>query len=318
MRLFPSPKEGNLKIILLCIFTATTFWFFNALNKADYTTRINYPISFAYDHDSTYLLSQLPENITVQVSGGGWNLLRKTMLFDREPVEVSLDDPTQTKFITSQSITDLVENKLEDVRLDYIVTDTLFLNIDKAALKKVRLAVDTASLLLADQHRIVSNIQLMPNTAVLQGPASLIADTPDTIFVSLPDDEDEPISEDYSEELALSYNASEYIQIQPENIQLSFKVAPFSTYEKRIKITPVNFPEDSSVYLQQESVTISFWLQNNYVELANNYDFEVVANLRTFQPEDSTVTPALKSYPDFAKDITITPSKVKVAYAKSN
>lgn len=313
MRLFPSPKEGSLKIIFLCIFTATTFWFFNALNKSDYTTRIDYPISFRYDKDSTYLLNQLPENITVQVTGGGWNLLRKTILFDRQPVEIPLDEPIATKYITTQSITDLVENKLDDVRLDYIITDTLFLNIDKAASKKVQLAVDTAKIQLANNYRIVSDIRITPDTATLHGPANLISQAPNTVYVSLPD---EPVTENFAEELPVVYNKSEHIQVNPEEVMVQFNIAPFSLYKKDIDIVPINFPEDSIIYLGRESVTISFWLQNNYVELANNYDFEVVANLRTFNPEDSTVTPSLKSYPDFAKDITITPSKVKVEYAK--
>lgn len=313
MRLFPAPKEGSLKIILLCVFTATTFWFFNALNKSDYTTRIDYPIAFEYPEDSTYLLSQLPDNITVQVTGGGWNLLRKTLLFPRPPVEIELDEPTETKFIDAKSLKDLVENRLEDVRLDYIVTDTLFLDIDKAVSKKVQVAVDTSKVQLVDQYRIVSDIQISPNTVTLQGPASVISQIPDTVYVGMPD---ETISENFSEELPVSIGETDYVQVTPENVQVNFKVAPFSLYEKNINITPVHFPEDSSIYLNQESVTISFWLQNNYVELANNYDFNVVANLRTLNPEDSTVTPVLKSYPDFAKDITITPSKVKVKYAE--
>lgn len=313
MRLFPSTKEGNLKVIFLCIFTATTFWFFNALNKADYTTRINYPIAFDYNKDSTVLLSQLPEDITIQVTGGGWNLLRKTILFDRQPVAIELEEPITTKFITAQSITDLVENKLDDVRLDYIVTDTLFINIDKAATKKVRLAVDTSKIQLANNYRIISNILITPDTARLQGPASLISEAPDTVYVDMPED---PISENFSEEVPVASMESEHIRITPEIVDVHFNVAPFSLYKTQIAMTPLNFPEDSTVYLERESVTISFWLQNNYVELANNYNFEVVANLRTLNPEDSTVTPALKSYPDFAKDITITPAKVRVEYVK--
>ena len=34
----------------MCIVGATTFWFFNALNKS-YTTTINYPINVQFDED---------------------------------------------------------------------------------------------------------------------------------------------------------------------------------------------------------------------------------------------------------------------------
>lgn len=311
--LLPSPKEGNVKAIFLSILIATTFWFFNALNKSDYSTSINYPIAFDYDQDSTYLLSQLPENITVEISGGGWNLLKKTLLFDRPPVRITLDSPTSTKFIDVASISSLVRNKLEDVSLDDIVTDTLFLNIDKTSSKKVSLALDTSQVNLAEQHRIVSNIKISPEIAQLAGPASIITKIPDTVYVTMPD---EVISDNFSEDLPIAISNLEHIQVEPEEASVSFEVAPFSLYEKEVSVSPVNFPADSSISLNKEYVKISFWLQNNYVELANNYIFQVVANFRTLNTKDSTVIPVLKSYPDFAKDITITPSKVEVKYAE--
>ncbi len=313
VQLFPAPKEGSLKVILLCFFTATTFWFFNALNKPNYTTRINYPISFTFNQDSTYLLSQLPENITVEVSGGGWNLLRKTLLFDREPVEIPLDNPTETKFIPTQFITGLVERSLSGVQLDYIITDTLFLNIDKRAKKKVHLAIDTTKILLEDNFRLIARPQILPDTATLEGPASLIAKVPDTLYIIPPG---EAIGKNFSGELSVSYEKSDHLQITPDEVEVQVAVAPFSLYEKRMKIKPVNFPEDSSLYLSQASVAVSFWVQNDNANLANNYNFEVTANLRNLNPEDSTVKPFLKSPPPFARDIVISPPKVRVVYAE--
>ncbi len=310
--LLPSPKEGNIKAIFLCILIATTFWFFNALNKPDYSTAIDYPVAFDYNHDSTYLLSPLPEYIQVEVSGGGWNLLRKTLRFDRPPVNITLDSPTATKYIEASTIRSLVENRLEDVTLDYIITDTLPLNIDKTSSKKVVLALDTSRVNFAKQYRITSSIHISPPTASLTGPATILAKVPDTLQLTV---SDEVIGKNFSEEVQITSDVNEHLQITPEEVQLSFDVAAFSLYKKEVAVTAIDFPDDLSVTLSEEYVKISFWLQNNYVELANNYAFQVVANFKTLNAEDSTVIPVLKSYPDFAKDITITPSKVKVTYA---
>ncbi len=313
VQLFPAPKEGSLKVILLCFFTATTFWFFNALNKPNYTTRINYPISFNFNQDSIYLLSQLPENITVEVSGGGWNLLRKTLLFDREPVEIPLDNPTETKFIETRLITSLVENRLSGVQLDYIITDTLFLNIDKRTKKKVHLAIDTTKILLEDNYRLVAPPQILPDTATLEGPVSLVSKVPDTLYITPPG---EAVGKNFSGELTVSYEKSDHLQITPDEVEVKVEVALFSLYEKRLEIKPVNFPKDSSIYLSQASATVSFWMQSNYTNLAKNTDFEVIANLRNLNPEDSTIRPVLKSPPKFARDIVISPPKVRVVYAE--
>ena len=147
---------------------------------------------------------------------------------------------------------------------------------------------------------------------MLAGPASILAKVPDTLQLAVSDD---VIGQNFLEEVQVSSNVDERLQVTPEEVQVSFEVAPFSLYKKEVAIAAVDFPADSSVMLDKEYVKISFWLQNNYVELANNYTFQVVANFKTLNAEDSTVIPVLKSYPDFAKDIVITPSKVKVTYA---
>ena len=140
------PQEGNYKIVALCVAGATIFWFFSALNKPNYTTRIQYPIAFSYNTDSTYLLSSLPEDITLEISGGGWDLLRKTLVFNEPPLEIPLDDPTQTKFIPSQSLANRIRRNLAGVALNAIVTDTLFIDIDSMRSKEVPVVLDSARL----------------------------------------------------------------------------------------------------------------------------------------------------------------------------
>ena len=69
--------KENWKVILLSIIGAATFWFFNALNK-NYDARISYPLSFSFDRDSVIVVEPLAEEVKIDVTSGGWNLLRKT------------------------------------------------------------------------------------------------------------------------------------------------------------------------------------------------------------------------------------------------
>ena len=223
-----SAKEGNLKIVLLCLLAATTFWFFSALNKTDYTTRIDYPVEFLYPADSTYLLSQLPENISVQVSGGGWHLLRKTLLVNSSPVQITLDEPTRVKAIPGQSLTEEVEAVLGDVRLNYIVTDTLRINIDGVLEKQVRVVVDSNDVALEENHWITSPITLRPNFVTLHGPASVVSQASDTLVVNLPERE---IDERYAATVPLRY-INTMVQVVPPEAQISFDVSPFVNFKK--------------------------------------------------------------------------------------
>ena len=308
---FPA-KEGNLKIVLLCMLAATTFWFFSALNKTDYTTRLEYPVVFSYPTDSTYLLSQLPENISVQVSGGGWNLLRKTLLVNTRPVQITLDEPTKVKSIPGQALTEEVEAVLGDVRLNYIVTDTLRINIDGVLEKQVRVVVDSNNVGLEENHWITSSIALQPNFVTLHGPASVVSQASDTLMVRLPDRE---IDERYSATVPLRY-INTMVQVVPPEAQISFEVSPFVNFKKRVPLTTANFPRDSSVYLGLDQVTINFWVRESLANenLLDSTSFTVVADLSDASARDSTLVPVVREHPAYARRISVRPAKLKVRY----
>jgi len=308
VRQFPSNKD-KLKVVTLCVLAATTFWFFSALNKSDYNTQLEYPITFIYPDDSTYVLDALPEHILVEVSGGGWNLLRKTLLFDTPPVEVELDDPINTQYVTGQSLTPKLTEMLGEVQLDNVVSDTLFFHIDKAAQKEVHIKVDSTSIRLSNSYQITSPINLSVRKALVKGPKTILEGIGDTLFVSLPD---QAINENYEQVIDLEYSPADLVEIQPNILKVSFEVASFDRVVKSISVNVSNFPEDSSLEILPDRVDISFWVRGEYIDLIQDSDFEVIANLRSLNKEDSTITPILESYPQFARDVRISPNKVKV------
>lgn len=312
MRQFPSNKD-KLKVVLLCVLAATTFWFFSALNKSDYTTQLEYPITFVYADDSTYVLNALPKHILVEVSGGGWNLLRKTLLFDTPPVEVELDDPINTQYVTGQSLTTKLSERLGEVQLNNVVSDTLFFHIDKAAQKMVHITVDSTSIRLGNSYQITSPIYLSVHEALIKGPDTILEDIDDTLFVSLPDQD---INENYEQVIDLEYSPSDLVEIQPRILKVSFEVASFDRVIKSINVNVFNFPEDSTLEILPDRVDVSFWVQDKYIDLIQDSDFEVIANLRSLNVEDSTIIPVLDSYPEFARDVRINPTQVKVQYVK--
>ena len=305
-------KRGNFKVVSLCVIAATTFWFFSALNKPDYTTRIEYPITFSYRTDSTYLMDQLPESITLQVNGGGWNLVRKTLLVNAQPMEITLDDPTNTKFITGQSLATEIERVLGDVRLDNIITDTLRINIDSMLEKSVTVALDSTQIDLEENYWLTSPVTINPRTVTLRGPASVISQAPDTLTISLPDQE---IDELYEATVPLSY-VNTMVEAIPRETNVRFSVAAFVPINQRVPLTHLNFPTDSSVYLLQRQVNVSYWMKEEFAE-ENSIDsatFKVVANFYNINPRDSTLVPTVSVYPNFARRITVRPRKLKVRY----
>jgi len=300
-------------VVTLCILAATTFWFFSALNKSDYTTLVEYPVDFSYAEDSTYVLEALPEHVLVQVRGGGWNLLRKTLLLDAPPVEITLDDPINTRYVTGESLTQQIAERLGEVQLDNVVTDTLFFRIDRAAEKEVAVVLDSSSIQLDIAYQIVSPIELSATQAILIGPQTILQDLDDTLYVTLPQ---QGISENYQQVIPLDYSTSDLVSILPEVVSINFEVASFEMFTRQVEVSLQNFPQDSSLQIVPSQVNVSFWVQDRYIDLIQDYDFEVYANLFNLNEDDSTIVPEFESYPDYARDITISPIKVSVKNAK--
>lgn len=311
-RLLPS-GQGSLKVVILCVIAATTFWFFSALNKDNYTTRIRYPLAITYPFDSsTYLLSELPEDITVQVSGGGWDLLKKSLRLNTTPLEVNLETPAQTKYILGQSLAERINDQLDNLSLDYVVTDTLRINIDSAQSRSIAVVVDPQSMQLAENYRMISDAIVLPPQVRVWGPTSLVSDLPDTLQLSLANQE---IAGKVETTLEVPL-ADERLVTYPTEVIVRLATELYTKVERQTLVVPINFPKDSSVYLSQKFITISFWLPDDLISPAlDELSFQSEADLETWSAEDSTVAVKLIDIPAIVSDVSFTPSRIPVQYA---
>ncbi len=308
--LFESSYKDNWKVVLLCVITATTFWFFNALNSG-YDTRIYYPIEFEFDPTDVVIVRKLPERIEINVSGGGWNLLRKTLPFTTSPIIINLDNPTERKLILGSSLVPTIAEQVNELTLNYVVTDTLEINIERKIRKKFPLEVDSAGIDLAPAFRIVSAIYISTDSIELEGPQSYIEAAPERFMLELPDDR---INRNYEEQIPLRVENAGLVYVRPEEVTVSFEVAQFQFFEKEIEVTPINFPSDSRLSLQEEQIIVSFWADRKYQQEVEQARFRVVADFKKMDRSDSTIAPQIVQNPSFANDIAIEPFKISLHY----
>jgi hypothetical protein len=313
--LFASNTRESWQIIFLCVIAATTFWFFNALNNT-YTTRINYPIEFVFDDEEVVVVDKLPNRVSLDVSGGGWNLLRRTLWFRVNPIQVRLDNPSERKYILGSSLKPLIAEQINEVNLNFILTDTLPINIERKMYKKVAVEVDSASISLGSYHRISSTITVEPDSIEFQGPSSYIESLANFIPIQIPKQD---IVQDYKADVTVRpENASSFIQVFPENVVVSFEVSSFSLQEKLVKLEKLNFPADSSLYLKRDDVVVTFHVDEKNLERVQDARFKVAVNLRKLNLNDSTLTPVIVQHPDFVFDISIDPPALKVVHEQKN
>ena len=305
-------KKANWTIVFLCFATAATFWFFNALNKV-YTTRIDYPIELVFNRDSLVLVQDPPNEVAINVTGGGWQLFKRTISLDSDPVYLEPENPTQTEFFTAGNLLPLFSGQLPDVNINYVATDTVFFKIEPYADRRLVIDMDSTIIGLRENHFLTSPIYINPDTVTFHGPQSLVQQLPVTFMVSVPE---RNIDDRYDEELSLDLFSPTIIKKEPELIRIQFDVEEFLPQNLVLDVEMVNFPPDSTIYIQENQVETSFLLQRSFRNKIDKSDFLIIADLKYIHAIDSTITLEIMDQPEYVKDVILSRNRVKVNYAE--
>jgi hypothetical protein len=214
-------RRIDARVAALSFAGALVFWLLNALNKEGYSTKVAYPLQLAFN-DSLYIpVSPLPRQIQAHISGNGWELLRKTWAFTQRPVIYPIVNPLQTRYINTSSLTDVLTERLSDVRVNYVVADTLDVAFERRGIKTVTLLADTTGLRLPARFVVSTAINVVPQTVTFEGPESLLADYPDTLRVAVP----RQVRTDFDERLPIPYRRHSLVRSTAEEVNVSFEIA---------------------------------------------------------------------------------------------
>jgi len=297
---------NNWKVVLFSIMGAATFWLFRALNKS-HSALISYPIEFVFNIDSTVVMNPLPTTIKIDVSSGGWNLFRRTLIFSIDPIKVELDNPSEVNFLTQSFLSPIVEDQLKGLTINYIVTDTLFLSIERKITKRMRLKVDSLSLPLEEDHQLISNITIQPDHVVLIGPESIINSFETDFYITLNENN---IDEDFDGRVEVPIVFEDLIQSDPSEVNVSFEVDKFKNVKIGVPIILQNFPSNRVTTLLDSIVNVNYRVKESFKEEFSSEDFYVVLDY-DFLKTDSLGVPVLIKYPDTLRTVSMDPQKVR-------
>ena len=208
---------------LACVAIAVLFWVMNALNRDSYSLNVEFPLRFVYN-DSLFIPTKpLPRTVTANVSGDGWGLLGHSWLpFRTEPVSYEIDDPLRASVISTASLAALLAEQTKNLRVNYVIADTLALGFERRLTKTIRLVADSTHINMAPRMVISSVINLTPATIQVEGPERLVKGFADTLVVRIPG---KRISIDYDDELPINNYRHPLIRSTASRVTVSFEVA---------------------------------------------------------------------------------------------
>lgn len=307
MSLLPSSRSW--KAVLLSIVAATTFWVFNSLNQS-YTTSINYPITFEFPHEDYVIIEELPDKVQINVSGGGWSIFRKTFVFSLPAVPISLKQPADVKKIAGSGLRPIISEQLDELRVNYVITDTLHINIERKKSKKVVVVVDSATIALEPNFRITSKVNTFPDSVTVVGPESIINQLPDGLPMAIEENEIDENFDEFVEFKIRGYNQP-LLQIDPAEINVQFSVEEFVTFTTKVPLLVINLPDNALIAdsLVDVAILMKKSERNNLIQDS----IIVEANFENIK-EDSTILPQVIRYPPQLTSVTADTVSVKVSY----
>ena len=288
-------NKKNWKAVVLCVFAATVFWFFNALNK-NYTTNLSFPLVFDYN-DNVYIpIRPLPNEVKINVTGLGWNLFRRSTGLKVPPLIIPLEHPEQIRKIVGSTLPAFFANQLDGFEINFILTDTLHIAIEHKMQRKVKLHLDTPSILFRKGYGISSEPVVSPDSIYIEGPITLIE------ALSLPVNLkvlQRNIDEDFSEDVEVKFLNQELIKRNPPTVSVRFKVDKLIEIVDSVDLKIANATMSSRPYIEMKQWVCTYAIPEKMLKEYRPDSVYAIVDLKDFKRGEIKVLPVLQGLPPF-------------------
>lgn len=283
-------NKKNWKAVVLCILAATIFWVLNSLNK-EYTANINFPISFEYDHKYYIPVQALPDEISLNVTGLGWDLFRRSLRFNTPSLEVPLDKPSETKKIVGSTLASLFSKQLETMQINFIGQDTLYLDLRVRSKRWLRLTIDSVERHLAMNYALVDSVHLIPDSVFIEGPINVVAALDEPYPIHL---QDRNIAENYKEEIEL--DLPPLVSRSPASVEVSFRVERYIDVTDSIPLDVLNAPSGANLKMSMNHIPVTLRIRES-MRHGMRDSLRAEVNLAGFKKGSLHILPTLKGLP---------------------
>jgi hypothetical protein len=294
-------NRRNWKAVVLCVFTATVFWFFNALNK-DYTTNINFPISFDYDNQNFIPVEGLPQFVRLNVTGNGWELFKRSTGIKIDPLQFPLERPGEIKKITGSGLTPYFTTQLNGLKINHVLSDTLYLDLEPKAGRWIKLAVDSIRYNIKAGFGLASEIAVMPDSTYIEGPERLITKIKEPVMLNIPH---RNLDEHFIENIEVELPFQELITRQPPAVSVMFNVEEIVTVQDSIPLEIENIPPSVSDVMTSGKIPVTFSVPESFLTGLKIDSVKAVLDLKNFVGGTAKILPRVDGLPPYRTVVKI-------------
>ncbi|MEX1241984.1 MAG: hypothetical protein WEB30_19855 [Cyclobacteriaceae bacterium] len=301
-------NRRNWKAVVLCVVTATVFWFFNALNKT-YTTNINFPLIFDYDNENFIPVDGLPQYVRLNVTGNGWELFKRSTGVKMDPLQIPLEKPEEVKKIVGNGLTFAFANQLNGLEINHVLSDTLYLDLEPKVGRWVKLALDSIQYNIKQGFGLTSEIAVMPDSTYIVGPKRIVERIKEPIRLNIPQ---RNIDEHYIEYIDVELPIQEVISRDPPAVSVMFNVEEMITVEDSISLDVENIPASVSEVMTTRKLPVVLSIPESFMQELKIDSVKAVLDLKDFKGGTAKILPRVDGLPPYSTVVKIDSVVVKL------
>jgi hypothetical protein len=289
-------NKKNWKAVVLCLFTATVFWFLNALNKS-YSANINFPVAFDYDQEKYIPVKSLPHSIRMNVSGLGWDLFRRSSGLKVPSLVIPLERPTDVRKIVGSTLPALFSTQVEGLQINFVLTDTVYIDIDQRVQRKIWVTIDSVDQYIRDGFGVTGDVAITPDTIWVEGPKKIINTLPEILFITLTNN----IDKNFQEEVEVIMKHRELISRNPPVVDVSFQVEELIEIKDTVRLEIINVPARLRYAFTITEVACTYRVPTSLVSTALSDSVRAVIDLKDVPVGNHKIVPRIDGLPAQAR-----------------
>jgi hypothetical protein len=299
-------NSKNWKAVVLCVFAATVFWFFNSLNKS-YSTNISFPVNFDYDEENFMPVKPLPSSVRINVTGIGWDLFRRSLGLKIPPLVIPLERPAETKKIVAAPA--LFAHQMERLRINFVLSDTFHVAIEPKSKRWITVRLEPSSIYFREGYRRTSETIIEPDSIFIEGPTPLVNSFIEPVYLKL---SERKLDSDYHEDVEVEFLHNELIQRKPPTVEVRFSVDKLVLIQDSVKLKLVNHPKGTRPYFGMNALGIKVNIPEKNLQTFNIDSVTAVIDLKYFKRGSAKIKPELVGLPPYSEIVMVDSVFVKL------
>jgi hypothetical protein len=193
----------------------------------------------------------IPHYASLNVSGNGWDLLRKSVGLKLPLLKIPLEKPTEVKKIPGSTLISLVSGQLGSLQINYVVGDTLGLEIDLKDSHKFLLVADLDNIFYKKGYGRISPVVILPDSVEIEGPKSILHNFPDSIVLPLSKNK---VSDYFRQEVEVVVPDGNLVKRNPPVVDVHFEVGEIVEVDVKLPVEIIRVSSRLTVASSVDSV----------------------------------------------------------------